>query len=81
MVELAPWPVDALIGVGTEKVALSLEEIGRQSFGAQTVIVGKSRRQAGCGNAVTGGEADYPSQVGLGGPDLAAKGRGEEEVG
>ena len=36
-------PVDALVGVGAEQVALTLDERGGQALGAQAVVVGQRR--------------------------------------
>lgn len=53
-VELAGG-VDALIGVGTEEVALRLGQCGGQAIGTQTVVVGQRRGEAWYRNTQLGG--------------------------
>ena len=54
-------PVDPLVGVRAEEVALSLDQCGRQAVGAQSVVVRQGGGEAGGGNTQQGSGRDHPS--------------------
>jgi len=56
--EFAAGLVDAFVGVGAEEVALALEEVLGEAFGAVAVVVGEGAGEAGHGDAVFGTEGD-----------------------
>ena len=67
MEELAFGLVRALVGVGTEEIALGLEEVGGEAFGAVAVVVAEGGAEGGDGDAVEGGDAHHfpPALLGL----------------
>jgi hypothetical protein len=48
----------ALVGVGSEEVALGLEQVGGEAGGAVAVVVAEAGAEGGDGDAVQGGEGD-----------------------
>ena len=57
--ELAFRLVQALVGVGTEEVALGLEEVGGEAFGAVAVVVAEGGGERRNRDAVEGGDAHH----------------------
>src|SRR5579875_1302556 len=55
MEELATRFVDSLVGMSSEKVALSLQQIGRQTLAAIAVVERERRRKGGRWHAVANG--------------------------
>src|SRR5579875_1244829 len=58
-------PINALIGVRPEKVALGLDKVHRQPFTAVTVEISERRAQARHWNAKTHGRLNGPPQARL----------------
>ena len=72
--------VCAFVGVGTEVVALCLEEVGWESSAAVAVEVGESGGEAGDGESELDGGGDDAAPGGLGFFDSGAEEVVEEEV-
>ena len=77
---LALWFVEALVGVGTEEVALGLQEVGREAGGAVAVVVAEAGAERWDGDAVEGGECDDFTPVLLGFGQQVLEEGGEHEV-
>ncbi len=78
--ELAFGFVQALVGVGTEEVALGLEEVGGEAFGAVAVVVAEGGRERGNRDAVEGGDAHHFAPALLGLAEHVLEERVEHEV-
>ena len=57
--------VDAFIGMGTEEIALGLQQVGRQPGTAETVIVSQRGTEGGDGNDIGHGQRTHLTLVGL----------------
>ncbi len=53
-----PPVIDSFVGVGSEKIALGLDQVGRQAGAAVGVVVGQRCHQAGGGKAQVRGRAN-----------------------
>jgi hypothetical protein len=60
--------IGALVGLGAEVVALSLDEGGRQTLGPQGVVRGQRRREGRYGDATTRSAETMVSRQGTRGP-------------
>lgn len=58
MEELASGLIDAFVGVGAEVVALGLEQICGEAFGAVAVEEGEGGAEGGNGDAALSGDGD-----------------------
>src|SRR5436190_21033419 len=56
--KLAARLVDAFVGVGTEIIALRLEQVGRQSFAAIRIVKPQRGAEGGHGDAFLGSSGD-----------------------
>ena len=80
MEHLAFGLVGALVGVGTEEVALGLKEVRREAGGAVAVVVAEAGAERGDGDAVEGGDTDDFTPVLLGRAQKVLEERIEHEV-
>src|SRR5262245_44025192 len=71
MEELAARLINAFVGVGAEVIALGLQEICRETFGAVTVVESQSGAERRDGNAFLGGHGHNVAPGALGFLDLA----------
>ena len=81
MEELTAWPVYAFVGVGTEKVALGLEEIGGEPRSAIAVEIGKRRGHRGQRGPMRHRRGADPPPAGLGLFHFAVEKGVQQEVG
>jgi len=81
MEELAAGLIHTLVGVGSEVVALGLEEVGGEPGGAVGVVVAQGAGEGGHGHAVDCGASDDCSPVVLVALDDASKVLIKQEVG
>lgn len=65
MEELSGRFVEAFIGMGAEIIALGLEEISREAFGAVAIVVAECGAERGCSDAKLDGGLDRVAPVGL----------------
>ena len=73
MEELAARPVDPLVGVCAEVVALRLDQVGGQALGAVAVVERERARVGRHGDAAADGGRDGAAPAGLGRVQLGAE--------
>jgi hypothetical protein len=79
--KLASLLVNALEGVGTEIITLSLNQVGGQTGRADTIIVGKSGGDGRGGDTRDDGGSSNASPTGKSGSDLILEEAVQEKVG